>query len=63
MKEKEVSRIVERKTCLYEHKKGRKLNLNLLPVLAHETRKSCLYAERFPATTFRPRIGVGNLET
>ena len=51
---------MERKTCLYEHKKGRKLSLNPLPIPT--IHKSYLYAKRFPTTTFRPRIGVGNFE-
>ena len=55
-----MSRAIKRKTCLYEHKKGRKLNLNLLPVPTKY--ESSLYAERFSTTTFRPRIGVGNFE-
>ena len=55
-----MSRIAERKTYLYGHKKGRKLNLNLLPIpTKHEP---YLYAKRFATTTFRPRIGVGNFE-
>ena len=55
-----MSRTIKRKTCLYEHKKGRKLNLNLLPELTNP--KSGLYTKRFATTTFRPCIGIGNFE-